>query len=125
MIKQRIVRAALGIALIAASSVAAAESTAGWYFGATGGQTQADFDKASLDSYVENEFAMNGFPIVSGTSTLDDSDSSWSIVAGYRFSPNFSLEGSYIDLGAGEYRASGLVNPPGPVFATPASYTQS
>ena len=124
MIKQRIVRAAMGIVLIAASSVAAAESTAGWYFGATGGQAQADVDQAAFDSFVEGEFAANGFPVISGTSTLEDSDSSWSIVAGYRFSPYFSVEGSYIDFGVVEYRASGLVNPPGPVFSTPAAYAQ-
>jgi OmpA-OmpF porin, OOP family len=121
MIKQRIVHAAMSLALISASTGAAAESAAGWYFGATGGQAQVDIDQAELDAAVRSEFAAMGYPVTSGTSTLEDSDTSWSIVGGYRFSPNFSIEGSYMDFGAAEYRATGTVNPPGPAISAPAT----
>jgi OOP family OmpA-OmpF porin len=122
MIKQRIVRAAMGIALITASSMAAAETTAGWYFGANLGQAQVDINRANFDSAVASAFVDNGFAIISATSSLDDSDTSWSAIAGYSFSPYFSIEGSYLDLGTAKYRASGRVNPPGPVTSAPASF---
>jgi OOP family OmpA-OmpF porin len=122
MIKQRIVRAAVGIALASVSNLAAAEST-GWYFGATLGQAQADLDRAELDDVIAGTFFANGFPVIAATSSLDDSDTSWSAFGGYSFSPHFSVEASYVDLGVAKYRASGTVNPPGPALSTPASYS--
>ena len=125
MIKQRIVRVAIGAVLAAASTMAAADESSGWYFGVTGGQAQVDVNQVELDALVESEFASLGFPVISGSSTLEDSDTSWSAVGGYRFSRYFAVEGSFTDFGTAEYRASGTVNPPGPVGAVPASYSES
>jgi OOP family OmpA-OmpF porin len=122
MIKQRIVRAAMGIALTTASGVAAAEST-GWYFGADLGQAKVDLDRAELDEVVADLFISSGFAVLTATTSLDDSDTSWSAFGGYSFSPYFSLEAGYIELGTAKYRASGTVNPPGPVVSTSASYS--
>lgn len=122
MTMQRVVRVALGVALISASSMAAAEST-GWYFGANLGQAQADFNKTAYDNQVADEFFFRGYPVISATSSLDDSDTSWSVFGGYSFSPHFALEVGYVDLGAGKYRASGTVNPPGFTPSMPASFS--
>jgi OOP family OmpA-OmpF porin len=113
---------ALGVALISASSMAAAEST-GWYFGANLGEAQGDFDKAAYDNQVAAYFAFRGYPVISATSSLDDSDTSWSVFGGYSFSQHFSLEAGYVDLGTGKYRASGTVNPPGFTPSMPASFS--
>jgi OOP family OmpA-OmpF porin len=48
---------------------------------------------------------------------------SWSAFGGYRFSSFLAVEAGYIDFGTAEYRASGTVNPPGPVASAPASYS--
>ncbi|HEY0685389.1 MAG TPA: outer membrane beta-barrel protein [Steroidobacter sp.] len=122
MIKRGMIAAGVGMMLSAAPSMAANEST-GWYFGATGGQAQADLDRAEYDAGIEGVFAQIGAPLTSGSSDLEDTDVSWSLFGGYRLSPFFSLEAGYIDLGASEYRASGTVNPPGPSPSTTASYS--
>jgi OOP family OmpA-OmpF porin len=122
MIKRGMIAAAMGMVLSAASSVVAAEST-GWYFGATGGQAQADLSQGELDEIVDEAFFLAGAPVISGSSELEDKDVSWSLFGGYRISPYFSLEASYVDLGTAEYRAAGTVNPPGPVTSVSASYS--
>lgn len=122
MIKRGMIAAAMGMMLSVVSSGAAAEST-GWYFGVTGGQAQADLNKGELDAIVDDAFFFAGAPVLSGSSDLEDEDVSWSLFGGYRFSPHFSVEASYIDLGTAEYRASGTVNPPGPVLSAPGSYS--
>ncbi|WP_218042878.1 outer membrane beta-barrel protein [Steroidobacter gossypii] len=121
MIKRGMIAAGMGLLLSAGSSVAAEQST-GWYFGATGGQSQADLDKGEFDAIVEDAFFFAGTPILSGSSDLDDKDVSWSLFGGYRFSPYLAVEASYIDLGTAEYRATGTVDPPGPVPSVNASY---
>lgn len=123
MIKQRIVLSAMGIALTAASSMAAAaESATGWYFGISAGQAQADLDRATFDDLVTGIFLDSGISVISGSSSLDDKDTSWSAVAGYSFSPHFAIEGGYIDLGTAKYRASGTVIAPGPAIPTQVSF---
>jgi hypothetical protein len=122
MFKRTMAGLAMGLALTTASSMAMAEEQAGWYFGVTGGQAQADLNQDELDEIVEDAFFSAGAPVLSGSSTLEDSDTSWSLFGGYRFSQYFGLEASYVDFGTAEYRASGTVNPPGPVGSAPASY---
>jgi OmpA-OmpF porin, OOP family len=79
----RLLFAGLVGAAIAASSPAAlaqAPGDAGWYVGASLGQTEVNLDCA-------------------GTTACDDKDSSWKIFAGYQFNRNFALEFGYTDLG--------------------------
>lgn len=83
-----------GIAGLAMLTVAAAavaqepEESKGFYFG--GGITQTRFD-------AENFSAAD----------VDDEDNSWKIIAGWRFTPQFALEGNYVDFG--EATAGSLV----------------
>lgn len=121
MIKRGMIAAGMGLLLTAGSSVAA-EQTAGWYFGATGGQSQVDLDKGEFDALVDEAFFFAGAPILSGTSNLEDKDVSWSLFGGYRFSPYLAVEASYIDLGTAEYRATGTVQLPGAGLSANANY---
>lgn len=122
MSKRTIVSLALGMVLATATATSQAEGN-GFYFGITGGQAKADLNKAEFDDLVAAVFADEGAPVLSGSSALDDKDTSFSLFGGYRFSQYFAVEAGYIDFGTYEYRSSGTVNPPGPVTSAPASYS--
>jgi OOP family OmpA-OmpF porin len=80
--KKRLAILGLASAMIfAGSAFAQAGSEAGWYVGASLGQSQVDVD-------------------CSGTTTCDDKDSAWKIFGGYQFNRNFSVELGYTDLAA-------------------------
>lgn len=111
MSKRTSLATVMALTLSMASATALAEESAGWYFGATGGQAEADVSKAELDDIVLFAFEANGADVLSGSSTLDDSDTSFSLFGGYRFSQYFAVEASYIDLGTAEYRSAGIVDP--------------
>jgi OmpA-OmpF porin, OOP family len=114
----------LGLALSMVSAASWAEQRAGWYFGVTGGQAEAaDLDQAVLDEIVLDTFAFIGAPVTSGTSSLDDSDTSFSLFGGYRVSEYFAVEAGYVDFGTAKYRASGVIDPVGPQPPLAASYS--
>lgn len=122
MSRQGILRLAMGLALATATTTSWAEGSNGFYFGVTGGQSQADLSKDELDDIVLDSFAVAGAPVLTATSDLEDKDTSFSLFGGYRFSEYFALEAGYVDFGTSEYRASGTVNPPGPTASAPATY---
>ena len=69
-----------------ASTASATES--GFYLGLNVGQSEfsaGDEIEEFIDLFDRND--------------LDDSDTAWSLAAGYRFNPYFALELSYVDLG--------------------------
>jgi OOP family OmpA-OmpF porin len=72
--------AILGLASAAAFSVPAFAQDAGFYIGGALGQSNFDVDCA-------------------GTTSCDDSDTSWRIFGGYQFNKYFALEFGYADLG--------------------------
>ncbi len=114
----------VGLALSLASTASFAEDGSGWYFGVTGGEAKAaDLDQATLDAIVLDSFESNGAQVLSGRSTLDDSDTSFSLFGGYRFSEYFAVEAGYVDFGSFEYRSSGVVDPIGPPPPAPATYS--
>ena len=112
MSKRKGLAVGLGLMLSLASAASWAEG-GGWYFGVTGGQAEADLNKAELDDLTIFAFESNGADVLSGSSTLDDSDTSFSLVGGYRVSEYFALEAGYVDFGAMEYRSTGVVDPIG------------
>lgn len=112
---------ACGLAAVAASPSAFAEAESGFYLGLAAGQAKYDLSQNDLDDLVFSTFSDQGFPVLSGSSTLEDQDTAWSIVGGYRLNPYLALEATYVSLGTAEYRSSGLVNPPGPVTSLPVS----
>lgn len=109
-------------ALSFALSTTAAAADRGWYFGISGGKAELDVSKDELDQSVTQIFLDSGVPVLSGASTFDDSDTSWSIFAGYSFSRYFSVEAGYVDLGVREYRSSGTADPLGPVDSAPVTF---
>jgi len=95
-------------ALCAAQPALAADKN-GFYVGADFANANYDVDQGALDFYAEGLYNLGGLDVVTADSELDDSDSSWSIFAGYRFMDYFAVEGGYMDLGTAGYKASGEV----------------
>lgn len=119
---KRVLQVALGLALAAAAATASADGASGWYFGVSGGEAKADLSKDELDEVALDIFS-TGAAVLSGSSELEDSDNSFSLFGGYRFSPYFALEAGYIDLGTAEYRATGRIDPFGSLPALNAFYS--
>jgi len=111
MSKRTGLAASLGLALSLASTASLAEGS-GWYFGVTGGQAEADLSKAGGDFLAFTFFNAIDADEFLG-STLDDSDTSFSLFGGYRVSEYFAVEAGYVDFGTMEYRATGMVSPVG------------
>lgn len=81
----------------------------GWYYGLNGGQAHADLDKADLDDLANLVISTAG-PPQTGTSTLADSKTSWSLFFGYQFSPYLAFEAGYLNLGSFPYRYRGTAD---------------
>ena len=113
---------ACGVALFATVGTAAAETEPGFYLGVSGGQSKfKDMSQGDFDDILLGVFFDVGAPVISGTSTFDESAKALSIFGGYQFNPYIAVEGAYLDLGAAEYRFRGQVNPPGPITAISAA----
>jgi OmpA-OmpF porin, OOP family len=112
----------VGLGLFAATlSTASADEATGWYFGVRGGQATVDISKEALDETVVFVFEEAGATVLSGSSSLDDSDTAWSLFGGYRVSRFFALEAGYQDLGAATYRSSGTIG----IFGVPGTFPAS
>jgi len=107
MSKKRAAAAALTIfSLVSAASAMAAER--GFYIGASGGQSSADYD-VDFDLILQDVI----FPVRS--SSVDKEDTGFAIFGGYRFFRYLAVEAGYLDLGKLSYTATGLPNvAPGP-----------
>ena len=84
--------------LAAGSASAASPPEWGPYFAADMGSTSFTVRKGRLDNLSE---------IPSGTSDLDKADRSYSLAAGFRFSPYLAVEAAYLDLGRSSYLVEG------------------
>lgn len=73
--------------LIAAAGTLSSAAFAQGYVGAAAGQSDIDIDCA-------------------GTTSCDTKDTGYKVYAGYMFTPNFGIEGAYVDLG--KAKASGV-----------------
>jgi OmpA-OmpF porin, OOP family len=94
-------------------SVPAAE--AGFYFGAGAGQAKYDVSQEELDDIFISAFEAAGANVLDGASELDDADTAFGVIAGYRFNPYFAVEATYFDLGTADYDGEALVDLPGPL----------
>jgi opacity protein-like surface antigen len=92
------------------TSATAQEGTSGFYVGAFGGQTTYDIAKQDMDDLFLFAGDVVGLPILGGESSLEDSDTGFGVIAGFRLTPYVAIEASYMDLGAAEYRLDGLAN---------------
>lgn len=83
----------IGMVGCAVMSPLAAAEDSGWLVGGSIGQTKAKID----DARITAQLAGSGFVT---TSMVDDKrDTGYKIFGGYKFNPNFALEGGYFDLG--------------------------
>ena len=99
------------IGLISFSTGASAqEGNSGFYVGAFGGQASYDIAKEDMDDLFVFALDVAGLPIVQGESSLEDSDTGFGVIAGYRLTPYVAIEASYLDLGAAEYRLAGFAD---------------
>ena len=87
----------------AATSASAADGD--WYFGVSAGNAWADVSNEQMTELGGGAMSPAGLNVLSSeSSSLDDSDLSWSVFGGFRFTKNFALEVSYVDLGSISYR---------------------
>jgi hypothetical protein len=121
-IKRAVQALVFGACAMAVTPSALAEAQRGFYLGLSAGQSTFDLEQSEFDGVIRDVMADFGIPILSRSSTFEDSDTSIAIIAGYRFLPYIALEASYLDLGSAEYRFSGTINPPGPVASEPISF---
>ncbi|MBA6412137.1 outer membrane beta-barrel protein [Parahaliea sp. F7430] len=66
--------------------------------------------KSDVDAMLVGGFADFGIAVFDGRSSLDDSDFTFSVGAGYQFNRYFALELAYVDLGEFEYKARGTIS---------------
>lgn len=89
----------LSLALLAAAPVAHAQE----YLGIGIGSSEADIRGDAEEAFL----AVGGECGVNVTCTFDESDTGIKIFGGSRFSPNFALEGFYVDFGSVSASATG------------------
>lgn len=113
------------VCAVAVASSALAEAPRGFYVGVGVGESSFDLEHEEFDDVLINQFAFAppGTPVISGSSTFEDGDTSLAFFAGYRFFPYLAVEASYIDLGTAEYRFTGTMTISGPSPSVPASFT--
>lgn len=91
-IRSAIVIAVLGLGFAGMSGAAQAE---GWYGGVGAGGSKVKIDDSSINSDIMTIPGVTS----SRTTSKDETDTGWKLFAGYKFNPNFALEGGYVDLG--------------------------
>ena len=96
----------LGLGLASQAAVAADK---GFYIGVDVGQSSNDVSQDELDAIALEAAASAGFGAVLSDSSLDDSDTAFGLVFGYRFNRNLAAELGYVDLGTASYVASAQV----------------
>lgn len=105
--KIRIIRASMVAALITTASALVAPAQAQsapisqdrWY----GGLDISRAHTGLSGSDIDHAFAGQG---ITSTTSLDRSNTGWGTNLGYRFGPNFALEGGYADLGKSSYTSA-------------------
>jgi opacity protein-like surface antigen len=80
MNKSKTIASALLLGALGVSAVQAAEPVLGPYIGVSGTQSRFDTDRFDIDD-------------------IDDEDTGWKGIAGYRFAPFFAAETAYVDFG--------------------------
>ena len=94
-------KAIAAFALVLSSGVVHAQSAdkSGWYAGLDVGRSRLGMNGSDVDG----AFANQG---IGSSTSLDQTDTSFGVNAGYRFNPYFAVEGAYARLGSFDYSAS-------------------
>jgi OmpA-like transmembrane domain len=77
----------------------------GFYVGGSYGNATRQTDIAKYDDLAGQFYDAYRFTRATTTRTLDEKDSTFGFVAGYRLLPHLAFEGGYVDLGSTAYRA--------------------
>jgi OOP family OmpA-OmpF porin len=114
---------AIGLALTfgLANTALAQQGVPGWYVAASVGESKIDEDREALDAEFLFLLAELGATANFTSSSLEDSDTAFALLGGYRFSRYFAIEGGYQDLGAFSYQAEGGISFPFPPGVFPVS----
>jgi len=98
-IRNAAVAAGIGLALAIPTGASAQDSP--WYIGGSIGQSRVKLDTGGLSSDLAAAgMANTGF-------SANETDTGFKLFGGYRFHPNFAVEGGYAELG--KFSASGTV----------------
>lgn len=97
--------AAFLLCLCAAASQSAAASEVGFYIGAYVGQASKDIPRTFFEDFKNDIHAFLGYTPTAETVTFDDTDSSFSLFAGYRLNAYLAFEGGYTRLGQVTYKS--------------------
>jgi opacity protein-like surface antigen len=98
----------LGLLCIVAMSGARGASILeeGSYYGLGLGQSKYDQSKSDMDNDLLSSIADSGLSAQNFSSQLDNSDTTYDVIVGYRFGAHLAVEGAYGDLGSAAYTAS-------------------
>ena len=83
----------LAIAAVGMSPAMAADTPTGFYIGGNVGQSRVKIDTAGIDAAIRAAGA------TTSATTANENDVGFKLFAGYRFHPNFAVEGGYFNLG--------------------------
>jgi hypothetical protein len=106
-----------GAGFVAAQPAISGEVQPGFYLGVSAGESSYDIERSELDGVILGALRSTGLNVTSFSSTLEDSDTSLALFAGYHFNRYIAVEAGYLDLGAAEYRSSAAVR----LFSPPLS----
>lgn len=95
---------------LAAGQAAAAER--GFYIGGHVGQSSKDAPRSFYDLFNADIQAFSFFEPTQQSASLDDSDTAYGLIAGYRFTPHIAIESGYYKLGQVAYRSRSTGNFP-------------
>ena len=98
MNRKAIVSVATVLGAVAAGGAQAA-GVDGWYVGGALGGSQQHFGGGQVDGALANQG-------LTGSSSIDRSDTSLRLFGGYQFNPNFALEGGFVNLGKFNYSSA-------------------
>jgi OmpA-OmpF porin, OOP family len=102
--------AAVLACLIAAPPAAAAEL--GFYVGGQVGQASKEVSREFYELFNDDIQAFSGFTPVEDHTSLDDSDTAFAIVAGYRLNSYLAFEGGFTEFGQVTYKSRATGNFP-------------
>lgn len=102
--KKKVIAASL-LCLCAAASQSAAASEVGFYIGAYVGQASKDIPRTFFEDFKNDIYAFLGYTPTGETVSFDDTDSSFSLFAGYRLNTYLAFEGGYTRLGQVTYKS--------------------
>lgn len=105
--KKEVIAAAL---LCAAASQSAAASEVGFYLGGYFGQASKDVSRTFFEDFKNDIHSFLGYTPTDETVSFDDSDSSFSLFAGYRLNAYLAFEGGYSRLGQVTYQSRSTGN---------------